>query len=96
MRFNEFKKEMNEDYDVDLPVIINLIIEALHNDNNWTDDGDVNWDFVASDVWIAFDYEGMGYDAEDFNNVYMDAANRVAKRFGTNPPYHSGLAMEDL
>ena len=85
---------INEDYDADLPVVMSLIIEALGNDDNWNLDGDVNWDYVASDVWISFGYEEMGYDSEDFNDLYMDAAERVAEKYGTNPPYHSGLAME--
>ena len=38
----------------------------------------------------------MGYDDEEFNDLYMDAAERVAERFGTNPPYHGGLAMENF
>ena len=92
----EYFKHMKEDYDADLPVVMSLIIEALDNDNNWNLDGDVNWDYVASDVWIAFEYKEMGYDDEEFNDLYMDAAERVAERFGTNPPYHGGLAMENF
>lgn len=89
-------KNIKEDYDADLPVVMSLIIEALDNDSNWNLDGNVNWDYVASDVWIAFEYKEMGYDDEEFNDLYMDAAERVAERFGTNPPYHGGLAMENF
>ena len=92
----EYFKHMKEDYDADLPVVMSLIIEALDNDSNWNLDGNVNWDYVASDVWIAFEYKEMGYDDEEFNDLYMDAAERVAERFGTNPPYHGGLAMENF
>ena len=29
-----------------------IIIEALHDPQNWTDDGKVKWNWVDSDLWL--------------------------------------------
>tara|TARA_B100001094_G_scaffold313177_1_gene350649 strand:+ start:1336 stop:1578 length:243 start_codon:yes stop_codon:yes gene_type:complete len=29
-----------------------IIIEALHDPQNWTSEGEVNWNFVDSDLWL--------------------------------------------
>ncbi len=29
-----------------------IIIEALHDPQNWTSDGKVNWNWVDSDLWL--------------------------------------------
>lgn len=89
-------QHLNENYDEDFSSIADSIIRALENDDNWDENGDVEWDFVASDVWIEIPYEDMGYDDDSFNDLFMDAANKVAKRFGTNPPYHSGMTLESF
>ena len=29
-----------------------IIIEALHDPDNWTADGSVDWNFIDSDLWL--------------------------------------------
>jgi len=29
-----------------------IIVEALHDPQNWTGEGEVNWSFVDSDLWL--------------------------------------------
>ena len=29
-----------------------IIIEALHDPQNWTDEGEVKWNWVDSDLWL--------------------------------------------
>tara|TARA_Y100000356_G_scaffold17526_1_gene12423 strand:+ start:524 stop:766 length:243 start_codon:yes stop_codon:yes gene_type:complete len=29
-----------------------IIIEALHDPDNWTGDGSVDWNFIDSDLWL--------------------------------------------
>lgn len=52
-----------------------VMVEAIHNPENRTDGGDINWDFVDADTFMAI--LPHNDDVDTYNEYFNDFADKV-------------------